>query len=70
MLKKTLIKTLPLAPSVGAFGYMSACGCGHCPACIGSSAIVVGMAVYLSAKKLLEFAGNRLDKREEGIYDM
>ncbi|GEM_PF-3252793 len=62
MLKKTLIKTLPLAPSVGAFGYMSACGCGHCPACIGSSAVVVGMAVYLSAKRLLESGGKKLDK--------
>ncbi len=65
MLKKTLIKTLHLAPSVGVFGYMSACGCGHCLACIGSSAVVVGMAVYLSAKKLSESAGEKLKKRQE-----
>ncbi len=64
MFKKAFIKTLPLVPSVGAFGYMSACGCGHCPACIGSSAVVVGMAVYIGVKKLLGSKEETLDKRE------
>jgi len=53
MLKKVFVKTLPLVPYAGTLGVFSACGCGHCPACLGASASVVGLALLIGSKKLL-----------------
>ncbi|MFN3599146.1 MAG: hypothetical protein ACK4VK_05360 [Aquificaceae bacterium] len=47
---KSLFKLLP---SSGGFLYMLSCGCGQCPACLGSSASVVALALYIGTKKLL-----------------
>jgi len=49
-MKKVSFKLLP---SSGGFLYMLSCGCGHCPACLGSSASVVSLALYIGTKKLL-----------------
>ncbi|MCX8059995.1 MAG: hypothetical protein N3C13_02225 [Aquificaceae bacterium] len=53
-MEKKLIKVLPLLPYVGTFGVFSACGCGSCPACLGTSASAVGLALYIGTKKLLK----------------
>ncbi|MEN3027992.1 MAG: hypothetical protein ABDH29_01945 [Aquificaceae bacterium] len=57
MIGRKLTKTLPLLPYAGTFGVFSACGCGQCPACLGASAGVVGLAIYIGTKKLLSLKG-------------
>ncbi|MFN3869911.1 MAG: hypothetical protein ACK4MW_00265 [Aquificaceae bacterium] len=61
---KGIYKLLPLLPSSGGFLYMLSCGCGQCPACLGSSASVVGLALYIGTKKLLR------RKRHEKVNDV
>ncbi|MFN3976937.1 MAG: hypothetical protein ACK4LT_07750 [Aquificaceae bacterium] len=60
-MKRISLKLLPFLPSSGGFLYMLSCGCGHCPACLGSSASMVGLALYIGTKKLLKGKSHEKD---------
>lgn len=65
MRKVVFVKVLPLLPYAGTLGVFSACGCGSCPACLGTSASIVGLALYIGTKKLLR-GRERGEKKAKG----
>ncbi|MCS6999210.1 MAG: hypothetical protein N2648_04330 [Aquificaceae bacterium] len=66
MRKDRLIRKLPLLPYAGTLALFSTCGCGHCPACLGASASVVGLALYIGTKRLLSLKGRGGESLGEG----